>query len=146
MKEMISSLSLLTLILSVISIGVSIYAFVNSFRQKNEHHKTLLFCDYTRRYQDIILAMPDSLYKGDATVSDMEIIRHMRLYFDLCSEEYYLRQKGYIPDDIWKFWVDGMRLKFKDKVYHDAWLTLENDYNIKFRSFINNHILAVNIN
>lgn len=129
------------LILSLLSIGISVYTFFYSRKLEKDKHKTLLFCDYTRRYQEIILAMPESLTDETARSTDRDVIRHMRLYFDLCSEEFYLHDKGYFPEDIWKFWVAGLRDNLKRRVYHNSWLLLEPYYNANFCDFMNNQIL-----
>ena len=129
------------LVLSLLSVGISIYTFHNSRKTENNKHKTLLFCDYTRRYQEIILAMPASLTNSNARSTDPDIMRHMRLYFDLCSEEFYLHDKGYFPEEIWNFWVAGMRDNLRTRIYHNSWLLLAQYYNAPFCSFMNNQIL-----
>jgi len=55
-----------------------------------------MFAEYTRRYQDIFLNMSDDIYDGTAKV-DTRTKRYMRLYFDLCSEEYQLWKGNVVP-------------------------------------------------
>lgn len=68
-----------------------------------------MFAEYTRRYQDIFMNMPDDIYNGTAKI-DTRTKRHMRLYFDLCSEEFHLWQNKEVPDEEWNLWVEGIQI------------------------------------
>lgn len=84
------------------------------------------FAEYTRRYQEIFLYMPDEIYAGNAKI-DAKTKRYMRLYFDLCSEEYHLwKEKNtweerIVPDEIWNLWLIGMRITCKHGIYNKSW-------------------------
>lgn len=94
------------------------------------------FAEYTKRYQDIILHMPDD-------EKNSQWIKYVRLYFDLCSEEYHLHEKGLINDDVWKLWVDGMRDDVKRQSFRNAWIhPLGQCYNDNgFINFMNQEII-----
>jgi len=48
-------------------------------------------------------------------------MRYMRVYFDLYSEEYYLRKNSLIDKRVWKEWEKGIRYSFAQKPYSEAW-------------------------
>ena len=81
---------------------------------ESKRHKLQFFAEYTRRYQDIILRMPKDH-------NDPLWLNYMQLYFDLCSEEYYLRGKGIIDNDVWDLWVDGMEFAMRKLSFKRAW-------------------------
>ena len=68
-----------------------------------------LFLEFNDRYQKIKDRLPkewppkeaDLSLSGDARASAIE-------YFNLCSEEYLLYKRGYIPLEVWHSWVLGM--------------------------------------
>lgn len=109
--------------ITFISVFVSITAVVVSFICNNRAIKSAresaerlnrfnLFIEYTRRYQEIIL----NLYSNPEKKAE-----YIRLYFDLCSEEYYLHKEGMIDDYIWNLWVDGMRTMMNCQQNQTAW-------------------------
>ncbi len=64
-----------------------------------EQNYIQMFAEYTRRYQEIILKMPRSVYMNDIVPDDdVETTIYMQLYFNLCSEIYYLliKERGKI--------------------------------------------------
>jgi hypothetical protein len=42
-------------------------------------------------------------------------------YFNLCSEEYYFYKAGYIPQDVWDCWEQGMKYFFSNKLVREIW-------------------------
>lgn len=96
------------LTVSLISLVVAVIALRYTYRTDNEEAarntailRQNLRLDFSRRYQDLMTAMPEGL----------EFTRKFALlYFDLCAEEYRLHQEA--PDMIgaytWKLWQEGM--------------------------------------
>ena len=89
--------------------------------------------------------MPDSMYTSVAKATDPNVNRYMRLYFDLCSEEYHLHEKELISKDVWQMWIDGIRQNFKQQIYKDAWRSLAANYNNQFCTFVTYEILDRNV-
>ena len=81
------------------------------------------FAEYTKRYQDLVLKMSERNYDT-----------YMRLYFDLCSEEYYLHSQGVIDDFVWGLWTEGIKIEMNKQEYKTAWKALGGYYDD--RSFI----------
>lgn len=141
----------ISLFISILSLlGTCIGYIVNKiyakklYNQTKTHHNSLLFAEYTRRYQEIMIQMPDSILNGSAMSSDPCVAKYMLLYFDLCSEEFHLRQQGFIPDDVWNNWVEGMRLTVKSRIYYTSWQRLAHSFNSDFVHFMNHDVLKNN--
>ena len=143
--DWISIISVLLSISSLVFTGLGYYKnrihAQKLFNQTSANHNSLLFAEYTRRYQEIIVLMPDSVYTGDAKSTDPNVMKFMSLYFDLCSEEFHLRQEGFIPDKVWENWVEGMRLTVKRPIYQTSWTILSQYYNQDFLKFMNHEII-----
>lgn len=43
-------------------------------------------------------------------------------YFNLCSEEYLIYKRGYIPKSVWLSWLSGMHQYWKIQDVQDLWL------------------------
>lgn len=91
------------------------------------------YAEYTHRYQELILKMPTTIHRGIAKFEDENIRQYMRMYFDWCSEEHYLHDKGIILQDVWDMWQDGMRLNMKKKIYLASWRMLRGEYDESFQ-------------
>ncbi len=100
-------LALLTLVVAATTGFVQI-------RQIYKQMRLASLADYTKRYQDILLSLPSTYFTESFSfdrLSDEEredIPKRMRVYFDLCSEEYFLHREGYIPAAVWKEWEQGI--------------------------------------
>ena len=101
--------------------------------------KQQFFAEYTRRYQDIIVKLPMPFPEE---VQICEIKEPLRLYFDLCSEEFYLHDKNLIYDEVWEFWTEGMRQIMGNNKSKCVWRMLKRNYNVKFCTFFENHVIS----
>ncbi len=138
--------------LIVTSTGVFI-ALVFSLKQSylmRQQLKVNMFADYTKRYQQITLNLPENindtdfdLYKHKKEKPELydKIMRHMRSYFDLCSEEYFLNKKKLIENVVWKEWSEGIRSTFKQKAYIDAWEIADSNFYDEFADWMKNDVL-----
>ena len=106
---------------------VTVAALLWSQYNDRKQRRLSMFAEYTKRYQDIILSMPDNVYMGIGELDALSL-KHLQLYFDLCSEEYHLWRNDIVPNDIWKLWSKGMRITLQNSVYRKAWDKLRNDY------------------
>jgi len=107
--------------------------------------KLNFFADYTKRYQEIILNFPESINQKNFDIRKMpendrnEVLKYMRVYFNLCSEEYDLYTNNYISERVWKNWKEGIEFAFSKKAFVDAWyiIKLDTTYYSKFTILIN---------
>lgn len=106
-------------------------------RQQN---KIMLFSEYTRRYQELLINMPPNMVCCTDHLND-EILIYMRLYFDLCSEEFHLWKKGMIPNQVWEIWKEGMQITTNRPIYKMAWKELSVEYNRDFWRYFNKEVI-----
>ena len=111
-----------------------------SQKAANKQNRLLMFAEYTRRYHDIFMNMPDEIFIGSAKV-DARTKKYMRLYFDLCSEEFHLWQEKVIPKEVWELWVEGMQIACNHKIYKDSWDAIKGDYNREFWLFFEREVI-----
>lgn len=130
--------AIVTVIVSTCNSNKAIKYSVNSALLQS---KAQLFAEYTRRYQDIMLKMPTTMYSEIAKPTDENIRPYMIMYFDLCSEEYYLYKSNLISKEVWDMWQDGMRYNMRKPIYKTSWQNLKCEYNDKFKIFFEGQIL-----
>ncbi|MEZ8117041.1 hypothetical protein AB4508_21580 [Vibrio splendidus] len=103
---------------------------IYTIRSFNKQQKLVVFMDYTKRYQEICLNLPENINDADFCFDDLDpedsekTLRYMRAYFDLCSEEYHLYLQKHIDKSTWVEWESGIRYSFSKKSFRDAWVRL----------------------
>lgn len=131
---------------NLIQLGLLIAAIISiciSQKMDIKQRKLEMFAEYTRRYQDIFMNMPDDIYNGEAKVN-ARTMRYMRLYFDLCSEEYHLWQDKIIPPKVWRLWVEGMQITCNHKIYKRSWDAIKGDYSREFWLYFEKNVINYN--
>ena len=100
-SDIISSIALIISAIMMIASFLTIFFFN---RASNNAQRITLCLDFSHRYREIMLAMPDS---GDSD----RIKKYVLLYFDLCSEDYRLWKldNGIVDSKTCYIWEDGMR-------------------------------------
>ena len=112
---------------------------------QNEQIKHNYFSEYTKRYQEIIIHFPENInedsFSYESLDDDIEVktMRYMRVYFDLCSEEFFLHQNKYIYDKVWKEWEEGMSFAFNKTAFRIAWerISRQSTFYKDFKKFVN---------
>ena len=115
---------------------------------QNEQIKHNYFSEYTKRYQEIILHFPENINEKSFSYDKLkekernETMRYMRVYFDLCSEEYFLYKNEYIDNKVWKEWEEGMAFAFNKQAFKIAWqkISRDSDFYTEFKRFVTSKI------
>lgn len=137
-------------VIAILSLmGTSVFAIITLRSEAAENrklHKLTIFSEYTKRYNDIMLHMPEEIFAQETKLTK-ETHKYARLYFNLCSEEFYLKEHGLIDAEIWNNWNDGIITRMKSPVVQAEWNTFrEEEYDKKFRKYIDNIIAQTNNN
>ena len=133
--------ALLSMMLTAV---VAIFQMRKTARQAMQQNRIAIFSEYTRRYHDIIHQWPEDIFNGTAELNE-RTTKYLRLYFDLCSEEFYLsQQKDLLPVDVWQYWQDGMKIMMQNELYQKCWQKLKHEYNREFQEFIEMKIININ--
>lgn len=108
-------------IIELCSVLVTIIGLVVAGIHFYRQNRLTFYAQYTERNMEIMKDMPSCvLYEKDKELEDNETKKkenedkyenfkvNVFLYFDLCSEEYYLHKNKYIEEKVWNDWKDGM--------------------------------------
>ncbi len=144
----VSTLEITTIVVSGLTLVVATVALIVTIRQFRQQLRLNFFADYTKRYQEIILNLPEQINETDCKIAELDeasrtkTLRYMRAYFDLCSEEYFLHQHGNLDDKTWSEWKKGIEFAFSTASFKEAWATLKMDtiYYEDFGQFAKNAI------
>lgn len=131
-------------LVSIIGVSITAIALWFTVRSFQKQLQLNFFSEYTKRYQEITLNLPESINRDDFDYDSLgpevrdKTLRYMRAYFDLCSEEYFLKRKNHIDDETWKEWKTGMEFAFSKTAFREAWKLLQLDtiYYGDFTNFV----------
>ncbi len=124
----------------------------NQLRIQNEQIKHNYFSEYTKRYQEIIIHFPENINEDTFSYEELEknkkdeTMRYMRVYFDLCSEEFFLHKHKYIDEKVWKEWEEGMSYVFNKKAFRRVWEKISSDtgFYTDFKKFVDSKMNSEN--
>ena len=113
-----------------------------------EQMRLNFFADYTKRYQEIMLNLPDDISLSSFSFNDLsskeksQAYRYMRAYFDLCSEEYELFLLGHIDLKTWNNWKQGINSNLSKNAFQEAWkhVRFNSCYYPDFTKYVNKRI------
>lgn len=133
-------IQLSTLLIAIIVLIVSVIQFKHQMRLS-------FFADYTKRYQEILLHLPNEIYTDNADYAKLsdEVKMYLRAYIDLCSEEFFLNEKGHIDKEVWENWVEGIKAAFKKKIILEAWSNFERQNYPYFVEWIDKEVIKGSI-
>ncbi len=93
------------------------------------------FSEYTARYLNIVRDLPSDLRTPrGGTLDDLppdergRVLNSVRAYLNLCSEEFYLHNRGVLDKETWKIWSIGIRDTLKLPWVMTSWPVLRAEY------------------
>lgn len=139
-----NGIALVAAIVSIVALICQSRTTKNQIELQTKQLKLQNYMEYTKRYQEIILNFPESVneksFKLDNFSREIQdkTMRYMRVYFDLCFEEYDLHNKKMIDDDMWATWEGGMKFAFSKPAFIQAWdiIKLDTEYNKDFNKLV----------
>lgn len=126
-------IQLAVLIITAIALIITLLHNKKQLELFNKQLKLNFFTDYTKRYQEIILNFPENINQPDFDINKLvdnernKTMRYMRVYFDLCSEEFDLWKSNNIEPRIWKNWKSGIEFALGKRAFKEAWILIKKD-------------------
>jgi len=82
--------SIIGVFVTIAGVIIAIWIFSKEMKKQTEISQMNLFADYTKRYQEIEMNLPeDEDLDNEKILEDKDVKRYLKVYFDLCSEEYF---------------------------------------------------------
>ena len=120
--------------------GVGVIYF--QLRYLSRQIKLQSFTDYTKRYQEIVLHLPEDINEHGFVLRDhkdyQQTMRYMRAYFDLSYEEWFLSGRKLIDARFWRVWRVGIKTAMARPAFQQAWKIIKKDsrFGDEFGEFI----------
>lgn len=92
------------------------------FYQQNKKEELKIFIElferFNQRYDQMNSDLNKILEKSELNEDDK---MNLYDYFNLCGEEYLYYSRGYIFDEVWKAWQNGMKYFLKNEQIYKLW-------------------------
>jgi hypothetical protein len=117
-------------VVTAVGVVVALYTYDKS-------RKTSIFLAYTERYHEIMSAellakwrlKMDAPYEPPLDAKEHEKLRIAALeYFNLCAEEYCLKNKNWLDKAVWNIWDDEMERTLGTPLFRDEWKSLKDEF------------------
>lgn len=124
----------------IIGVASFIFSIMNSRRQMNAQ----MFMKYAERYEKIMDSFPQEAFRlrfdldGELPLPSQELTTCVLKYLNLCSEEFYLRKRGYIAKDVWSIWEEELNRTLRSRLFRREWESLRDEFVSypEFRDFV----------
>jgi len=133
-------------------IAIFVVVFFNSIQywQMNKRLKNTFFAEYTKRYQEIALHFPLDIYEDAFSFDNLgeekrdETLRYIKVYFDLCYEEYFLHKNKNIDQKVWDDWKEGICFAFSKRAFKEVWERYygDSDFYREFKKFVDLELIT----
>jgi hypothetical protein len=112
---MVSDIALIVTALGVVGV---MFSLRQTYRERLRKFEEM----YIQRYWKILDQLSlDALKGSDPPRIDAADEKVIRSYLFLCEDELEMRQHGYISDDTYKVWADGMRDQLLQPIFANTW-------------------------
>jgi hypothetical protein len=122
-------------IINAMILAAAAVAAIWQLRKLAEQARLTVFTAYTQRYSNIMAEIPESAFdpiNSILSAKDLtpeirnKYLSSMRLFFNLCSEEFYLHQQKLLDEKVWVLWRKGLEYHMRFPSYQDAWKVIGN--------------------
>ena len=119
-----------TLIATVIA-AVGLIAGIRVYRRQMNAQ---VFIEYTKRYENVLSSFPQEAQKvrldltGKPPDPSKEITKSVLRYLNLCSEEFYLWNQGYLSKKIWQIWEAELKRTLQSPLLKREWDELKKEF------------------
>lgn len=89
---------------------------------------------YAERYEKVMDLLPpdarrvrfnlDEVLPPESEQTTMAALK----YLNLCSEEFYLRKKGYLDKDVWSIWEGELKRTLRSRLFLREWEKLRDEF------------------
>jgi hypothetical protein len=148
------TLSQVVALTSVATLLVAAGAIYFSLRAVRHQLWLQTFTEFTRRYSDLAVELPgaarDPAEQRSLAQFESEdqtrLLRFGRGYFNLCSEEHFLRSRKRIDEETWQIWCHGIDDMLRLAWLRDLWSELKHEYECyePFHDFMSERVVARN--
>jgi len=116
-----------------IGIVVGFMSLINSLNNYRRQMHAQIFMKYTERYEHILDGFPPDAIAArfDAKIlppQSTQLSLCLLKYLNLCSEEFYLKERGYLAESLWRIWESDLKRIIGSPLLKREWPSLRVEF------------------
>jgi hypothetical protein len=121
-------------LVTMASLPLAVFAVWWGVRTYRGQMNAQLFLAFTERYENIICNAPAEFraWRLNPNATPLAVTQDVRTsilaYLNLCSEEHYLWQNGYLDHAIWRIWSDELERTLRSDLLRREWPKLKEGF------------------
>jgi hypothetical protein len=131
-------------VFTVASILVAVVAFLWGVKSYRDQMNAQLFLEFTKRFEEVMQSFPRNTWpsrlniEGKPPPKSKALSLSVLRYLNLCSEEYYLRQKGWLSKETWEIWDRELIRTLQTPFFIREWKILASEFESypKFKEYV----------
>ena len=114
-------------VVGVVTLIVGVAALLRDTKIHQDQRNAQLFLEFTKRFEEVMQSFPQNAWSARLDIEKAPPPRSKALslgvlrYLNLCSEEFYLCEKGWLHMDIWKIWEDELLRTLQTPLFVREW-------------------------
>jgi hypothetical protein len=118
---------------TLVSVVVGFLSLIYTINNYRRQATMQVLIKYTERYEHILDQFPQDALEArfDAKVlppQSAQLKLCVLKYLNLCSEEYYLREHGYLAKSVWRIWERDLKRIIGSPLCQREWLSLRPEF------------------
>jgi hypothetical protein len=135
----------ITSLLGLIGVIVAIFTIKANSDLHRRQMNAEVFMKYAERYEQVMSCFPEDAFRARFSMSEglpppsPQLTLAVLKYLNLSSEEFYLWQKKYVADEVWKIWEHELIRILQSRLFRREWQELESEFQSypEFLDFVN---------
>ncbi len=121
-------------VITVISVLIALATFAFGVNTYKNQMNAQLFLEFTKRFEEVMQSFPKNAWSARLNIDGAMPAKSKGLslsvlrYLNLCGEEYYLYQKGWLNKAIWKMWEGELIRTLQTPLFIREWKTLSEEF------------------
>ncbi|MFZ0307966.1 MAG: hypothetical protein WAL89_07320 [Candidatus Sulfotelmatobacter sp.] len=118
---------------TLVTVIVGFLGLISTISNYRRQATMQVLMKYTERYERILDQFPQDALEArfDAKVLPPEspqLTLCVLKYLNLCSEEFYLKEHGYLAESVWRIWEGDLKRIIGSPLWQREWLSLRSEF------------------
>ncbi len=118
---------------TLVTVIVGFLGLISTISNYRRQATMQVLMKYTERYERILDQFPQDALEArfDAKVLPPEspqLTLCVLKYLNLCSEEFYLKEHGYLAESVWRIWEGDLKRIIWSPLWQREWLSLRSEF------------------
>ena len=128
-----NELEIVVQVVTLISLILGFWRLIHEVNNYRRQMNAQVFLKYTERYERILEQFPEDALASRFDLQmcppqTPQLTLCVLKYMNLCAEEYYLKQQGYLAESLWSIWEGDLKRMIGSPLLQREWISLRSEF------------------